>query len=408
MRGAARTVGGAAGAGERREAGRGRDEARGRDPWRRLRRGARGALLRALSLGAGAGDAPLPDLRALRRILLVSVSQRLGNTVLATAGVAALERALPEAELGFVGGSPAPALLEGFRLARVHALDRADPFLPWRLARLVAALRRERYDAAIHLGTATGSLGAFLVAASGAPHRIGVRRRDGNVFFTTAVEPPSARHKVDALLEYVRSLGVEALGERTLAFTAAERAEAARFLREALGVEARAAAPAGGAGELSGAERGAGPRAPCAPGPVALFVGSRVRKGKVWPLGCYAHVAEGLRARGVPTLVFLGPEERASEAEIRGALGAAHYLFEPDLRRVAAIVGACRAALAPDAGPMHLAIASGAPTLAVFVRANFDRWGPRPPRGDVVYDPEGARAGQALEALLRLAEGGGA
>jgi ADP-heptose:LPS heptosyltransferase len=54
---------------------------------------------------------------------------------------------------------------------------------------------------------------------------------------------------------------------------------------------------------------------------------------------------------------------------------------------------------------MHLAVAVGAPTVAVFVRANHDRWGPRPPRGTVVYDPDGSRAGEALDALLKLCAG---
>jgi ADP-heptose:LPS heptosyltransferase len=103
-------------------------------------------------------------------------------------------------------------------------------------------------------------------------------------------------------------------------------------------------------------------------------------------------------------LVFLGPEERAREAEIRAALGPAHYVDEPDLRKVAALLAACRAVLTPDAGPMHLAVASGAPTVAVFVRRNFERWGPRPPRGRVVYDPDGSRASEVLDALRKLAD----
>jgi ADP-heptose:LPS heptosyltransferase len=72
---------------------------------------------------------------------------------------------------------------------------------------------------------------------------------------------------------------------------------------------------------------------------------------------------------------------------------------------VAALLAGCRAVLTPDAGPMHLSIAAGAPTVAVFVRGNFERWGPRPPRGAVVYDPDGTRAGEALDAILKLCAG---
>jgi ADP-heptose:LPS heptosyltransferase len=350
-----------------------RGPARRRDPLRRLRRSLRRPLLFLAGLGSGDGSAPLPDLRACRRILLVSVNQRLGNTVLPTGAVAALADALPEAELHFVGGSPAPAVMRGQRLASVLAVARSDPWKPWQLLSLLRAIRRLRCDAAIHLSTATGSLGAFLVAASGAPHRIGVRRAEGNVFFTSAVEPPSALHKVDQLAELVGRLGIPAAsaGERRIALSAAERASAARALAEKLGAEVGA--------------------------PVAIFVGGRARKGKGWPLEAFARVAQGLRAQAIPVLVFLGPEEAPRAAEIR--------VEEPDLRRVAALLAACRAVLTPDAGPMHLAVAAGAPTVAVFGRANFERWGPRPPRGRVVFDPEGRRAGEVLDAVLKAYTG---
>jgi heptosyltransferase-3 len=356
----------------------GRD-ARPPDPWRRLRRALRAAALRGLAGRFGDGSAPPPDWRSVQRVLLVCVNQRLGNTLVASAGLAAVARSLPQAELAFVGGAPAAALLRGFPLARVHVVERRDAARPWRLVGLVRALRRERYDVALHLSTATGSLGALLVGASGARHRLGVRRAEGNVYFTTAVEAPESPHKVDELLGYLARLGLEAQGERTLALTAAERAEGAARLR------AFAGEPAGGC--------------------VALFVGGRARKGKGWPLGAFAQVAEGLRSRGIVPVVFLGPDELAREAEIRAALAGAAFVVEPDARRVGALLSACRAVLTPDAGPMHLAVAAGVPTLAVFSRANFERWGPRPPRGAVLLDEAGARAGVALDALLKAAAG---
>jgi ADP-heptose:LPS heptosyltransferase len=354
-----------------------RAESRRPDPARRIRRTLRRGVLRMLAPLAPDGGAALPDLRACRRILLVSVNQRLGNTLLATAPVAALADALPGATLDFVGGPLAPAALSGLGVDRVHTVARSDAWKPWRLLRLVLQLRRERYDAAIHLSTATGSLGALLVAACGAAHRIGVRRPDGNVFFTSALEDPQPPHKVDQLLALLAELGVPAQGERRLAFRADERAAAAATLRERFG-------PGAGA-------------------PVAIFAGSRARKGKAWPLEAYARVAAGLREQRIPLLVFLGPEELPREAEIRAALGPAQYVCEPDLRKVGALLAGCAAVLTPDAGPMHLAVASGAPTVAVFVRANFERWGPRPPRGLVIHDPRGARTGEVLEALLKLA-----
>jgi ADP-heptose:LPS heptosyltransferase len=134
---------------------------------------------------------------------------------------------------------------------------------------------------------------------------------------------------------------------------------------------------------------------------VAIFVGSRAYKGKALGADLFAEVARGLREKGFALLVFIGPEERARAAEVRHEIGDAVYVDEPDLRRVAALLSRCAAVLTPDAGPMHLAIAAGAYTVAVFRKPNHDRWGPRPPRGEVVYDPAGPEAQRVLEAVLR-------
>ena len=133
---------------------------------------------------------------------------------------------------------------------------------------------------------------------------------------------------------------------------------------------------------------------------VALFVGGRAHKGKALGGDLFAAVAGGLREKGFSPLVFIGPEERARAAEIRAAIGEALYVDEPDLRRVAALLSRCAAVVTPDAGPMHLAIAAGAYTVAIFRKPNHDRWGPRPPHGEVVYDPAGPSADRVLEAVL--------
>lgn len=344
---------------------------------RRLRRGLRNALLGAATRFSPRGDAPLPDLRKCRRVLLVAVNFRLGNTILATAGVSALLEALPGVELDFVGGPAAAAVFASFPLRRVRVVARRDVLSPLRLARLVRELRGSGYDAAIHLSTATSSLGAFLTGVSGGTHRIGCRRGERNAYFTSALESPRSRHKLDQMREYLARLGVRSEAERTWIFTCAEREWAGAFLEKALG---EGHAPA-----------------------LAFFVGARDAKGKGWAIENFAALADGVRERGFHPVVFLGPEEAARASEIRAALGRALYVEEPDVRKVAALVAACTAALTPDAGPMHLALAAGTRTVAVFRKPNHERWGPRPPRGHVHFDPGGDDAAGALAVLLSLA-----
>jgi ADP-heptose:LPS heptosyltransferase len=319
---------------------------------------------------------PLPDLGELERVLLVHVSQRLGNTLLVTPGLTALLDRLCGARVVFVGGSHASAVLEGHGFDRVKALSRAESLHPWRFYKTLRWVRAQRFDAAIHLGTSSRSIGPLLVGLSGARHRIGRQREGTGVFFTAPLPQSTARHKVDAALDLVGSLGVPAKGERRMLLRADEIEAAEAQLRSRIGDNDRR--------------------------PIGLFVGGRARKGKDWSLSNFGTIARGVRARGIPLVVFLGPEEGAHEQEIRHTIGEAIYVDRESVRRVASLVACCGAVLSLDTGPMHLAIAVGAPMGAVFRKPNFDRWGPRVPPSEVIYDREGTGARRALETLLRL------
>jgi heptosyltransferase-3 len=347
--------------------------------FRRLRRSLRAGLLRLLSPLAPRGDVPPPDLREANRILLVLVNFRLGNTVLATPAVEAVIRALPRASVSFLGGPAAPAVLAGFKLERIHVTRRSWVWLPHRMLALLREIRTARYDVAVHLGGSAVSLGAALTGWSGAPRRVGCRGRSGNLFFTTALAPSPRRHKLDVLADLLAPLGVGPLGERRLELGADERADAARLLAERFGA---AGAP-----------------------PVAFFAGGRDYKGKSWSRDALAAVAGRLRAQGTGVLLILGPEERAEAAGIAAAFGGAPTLADAPLRQVAAVCAACRAVVTPDSGPMHLAIAAGVPTVALFRKPNHDRWGPRPPHRTVV-DPEGRAVEAVLEAIRDVSRPG--
>ena len=61
-----------------------------RDLLRKLIRRMCRTVLRAVAKAAPDGNEPLPDLRVAKRILLVLVNYRMGNTVLATPAVSAM------------------------------------------------------------------------------------------------------------------------------------------------------------------------------------------------------------------------------------------------------------------------------------------------------------------------------
>jgi len=333
----------------------------------------RRGLLRVLSRFGPAGNDPPPRLERGTRVLLVQASFRLGHNVLATAAVDAITAAVGGEAVGLLAGPTAPALTAGFGLHRVHVLRRADLVRPLRLLALLRAIRRERYGVAVHLGGSGASLGALLTGLSGATHRIGRRGRHGNLFFTSAVPPARRPHKLEELAELVRALGVDRTPYPRVPLSPAERATARRWLRSELATGTA----------------------------VAVFPCGRARKGKPWDVESLAGVTRRLRSMGVSVVVFLGPEERPRRERIRRRLGPGLYVEESDLRNVAILCSACSAAVAPDSGPMHLAVAVGTPTVALFRKGNHHRWGPPAPH-TIVVDPAGLDVEGVLVALGEL------
>jgi heptosyltransferase-3 len=111
------------------------------------------------------------------------------------------------------------------------------------------------------------------------------------------------------------------------------------------------------------------------------------------PPGKFAQVADGLIQKLGAKIIFTGTaRERALIDSIkRGMEGEAFDLSgRTDLRQLAAILKGCDAVVSNSTGPMHLAVAVGTPTVAVFCpifAAGPIRWGPYGEGHEVVLPP---------------------
>ena len=344
----------------------------------------RKTILPLLGRSAPPGDEPLPDLGSFDRVLLSFVNWRLGNNVLITPAVQALTDAYPHVQFDFVGGPSAVPVLKGFRLGTVHVVTRAQVIDPIRLWAYGRRLRKLAYPAAIHVHPGTATLGAYFTGLSRAPVRIGCIRSAGNLYFTSTVPRPTTAHKVDRMNEYLRHLGLPGGHVRQLMLDESELQEADAQL--------------------------AGLGAPDADRRAPFFLGGRARKGKSWPLGTFAAVADGLRARSLQPIAILGPEELKQERRIREALGDAIVMKQLPIRRVASILAQSRLVLAPDSGPMHVAVATRTPTIGLFRTPTGHEWGPREGQGACLHDPTGEDVAQilaAVDAVLEDSSAGG-
>lgn len=283
------------------------------------------------------------------KILVVKPSS-LGDIIHTLPTVRILRRAFPKADIAwFVNENFAP-VLDG-----CPVINRVIPFARHRyntphgmmeLGRLLAALRRERFDWAIDLQCLLRS--SLVTLATGARRRTGLADgREGSTnFYNEHIKIPAAHmHAVDRYLMVPRQLGIPV--------------DAVEF----------PLAP--------------DPRGPKAGPEKLILVNPGARwPTKRWPAPCFSELLARFAALWPDhRLAIIGSGDERVTAEAIAA--AAHTPVEVlagrttlpqlvDLMRRAALL------ISNDSGPMHLAVAVGTPVVAIFGPTNPRLTGPYP------------------------------
>jgi heptosyltransferase-3 len=127
---------------------------------------------------------------------------------------------------------------------------------------------------------------------------------------------------------------------------------------------------------------------------------------KRWRVERFAEVIRALRHRhALDVVVHQGPADAEPAQRLLALLeGDATVLLQPDLPRLAAVLGAARAYLGGDSGVSHLAAAVGAPSVVLFPPATSRRWTPWSPTAVSIelqgVDGDVERAREALTRVL--------
>ena len=312
----------------------------------------------------------LPQLASIERLLIVK-SSSIGDVVHALPVVEAIKQANPKMTVGWVVRKRCADVLTGNPVIdHLHLVDNKPSVGD--LLRLRRELHAENYQVALDMqGLFLSGLYAGL---SGAPVRVGIdRNRENNKLFLThpvvagRPENPDGpdHHAVDILYGFAEALGVEV--DHT-------DFPAQKYL--AAGTDAPM---------LAEIRQGRGRK-------IALNVGASSVL-KQWPAGHWSKLASMLLTRG-DTIVFVGDKRDAEVVkQVTSTLGSTSVSLpfregqgvggaivdvsgRTNLRQLAAVLEACDVVVTGDTGPMHIAVAVGTPTVALFGSTNPDRTGP--------------------------------
>jgi lipopolysaccharide heptosyltransferase II len=279
-----------------------------------------------------------------QKVLLLQTSY-LGDTVLTLPLVSEVKRRFPHTHLTVLCSAIARELLQDHPEIDELIVDdkrRADRGLAglWRKARV---LRQNGYTMALTPHKSLRS--ALLLYLARIPFRVGFRQSKGWFLFNARAERKPERHDVERNLSVLEAVGIpieECRRELALPIAANAR-DAANRLLESAGIRS---------GDLV----------------FGMNPGS-VWPTKRWPAASFAETARALkRKHDCRIVLFGGPEDMSTVGEIeRLAEGAAVNLAgKIELRDLAAVLSACTVLITNDSGPMHIAVAAGVSTVAIF------------------------------------------
>ncbi len=298
----------------------------------------------------------------VKRILVVRL-RSIGDTVLSTPSLIALQRFLPDAEIDILLENWVAPVLKGFEGINVVATGTSNA------AKLKIAnyLRGRKYDVAFNLHGGTTS--SMFVRASGATHRIGLShyryKRFYNHIYTSAADY-FGRDKLHSAEQQLALLGFAGVPVDDLPKSRLTVTESANAL-----IDQRLSAIAH------------------RPSPIALLHPSTAFFTKQWPTENFARTAEFLADRGLHTVAIASKSESTVLTELSVASSVPITAFDDlTLPEITALASRAKVFIGNDSGMAHIAVAVQTPSVVIFGSSNRTHWHPwTDARYEVVFTP---------------------
>lgn len=307
------------------------------------------------------------------RILIVTKSRYLGDTIVAVPAMRALAMRYPQAHVTLLSNPAAGELLRGCPyvheyLARpVQARRRVDLEM-WRV------LRRKGYDLAVLFNRSLSS--AVLAFMARIPQRVGFDTEGRGFLLTQRVPYDPPKHEILHLLDVAEACDAPAQGTHMELWVTPEEREAIRDRLSKEGIDLST--------------------------PILLVQpGSNDAYLKRWRTEGFTWVAQQLQKEYGFQVVLLGANNEQDVAEQVASSfkdGALNMVGRTSLREALALLAEVDLLIGNDTGMMHAAVALGTPTVAIFAPHKFVRWAHNHDchRALTVPLPEGVRPTEEL------------
>ena len=296
---------------------------------------------------------------AIKSILLIRLDH-LGDVLLTTPAIKSLRKQFPRARITLIVKEWSfEAMKNNPHIDKIIAFN---PF--WTIpkkegtetegvtgtSRLVRRLRRERFDIAIDF---KGDFRNILIAyLSGAKRRIGYAIRGGGFLLTDIVPYEPEIHEIDKNLRLLAPLGIHSEDSHMeLHYTDEDMARAEQiFVQERIDLKRQT---------------------------IALHYGG-ASPYKRWDMEKFITLAERLTEKNFNNiLIFGGHYERKASQLVRKPENGIFIMPNMTICQLAAAFKRCDLLVCNDSGPMHIGVAVGTPTIAIFGPTFADRFGPK-------------------------------
>jgi len=283
----------------------------------------------------------MKPLHEIKRIAILRLSA-LGDVCMVVPVIRTIQKAIPHAHITWFISRPAFELVKGIDGVEFVVVDK--PRNPFDYLKLRKQFKNAHFDVLLAMQAAlrTNLIYPFIHA----PIKIGFdkkRARDGQRWFTNVQIPFAKQHLMDSFLSFVEVLGIK---EKVIKWDLPISKDDREWAKQKL---------------------------PEGDGPLLVINPAASKAERNWPAQRYADIIKLMHQRGVRILLTGGPHpvEQALITEIKQHLDfpVSDRSGQTSPSQLAALLELANCILAPDTGPVHMAVAMGTPVVGLYAVA---------------------------------------